>query len=1375
MSSSPQLTPDASSAKRPLRTYRRREEPPAEDAGTSVTSLGSIYANADSVHCTAPPGLSEEIPPSSPRTSHAVRGHTNDDEAPESPKFDYKWRTELKRLDEDEDDLPEDNDPPTASVFGQPHILHVAAGISTDSSSRTKSHVSKPSPPASDDVFCGSNLDKNASPSQISSAKPSFVLSSPAVGRARNSRVIQDSDSEPEPLKDSSSTTPSSSSQLQHLISPKSRSLSTPPTSEDDMPGNILTKPRSSGRRKPLAASRGSVPPLEFNEGPSSEVRRPSGTKQRSRKFKAPTKKDMAEIAKERGRLAAQTAVSIARNEKSSKYTVENLFAKIHDGHPKQPPPSDPIEPFSSSPPTGRSTTTQRPSHILELPDDPDEDDLELPPVSAMLGDIMEKTRRKDLQDMKQKLIHSKKPPVDLSYDDDDLEIIPRSPNKMALMEQRKKLKERRISEGRKRQMRLANIGIPNAAVPIVGHSQGGIASIISQQATTRVDQVALNRIMAAEVRKEAQQATKQKEEVWQKHGGHLRTRPNVQPEGLSIAVESLAKKVLKAAELDATNKMDIEGDDEDERSDEDWSPDFKGSGSPEPAEQEASDEQEEGDENAPMDEDTIMVAEASLDDDEDGNIRTSTSRRTIVQSDSEDEGDENAPAKPQRYRRSTSSSERYTEDEQDKENDTTLMYDGTEDKENETLARRQCNSSRSIFDATDIRNPSLSPTFPSQERNARNGDIQSQVGEQRSPLKELISEESPSSLRSSTLTQSFAAKLQQASPLHDTMGPTSTLQPFLFRKGGSAGFDGFSQFSQCEPDVYRAAPSLQPGFSELFENATEKQRESSIKADRGGSRSGSGEANVSEPRIPHRTDTLELTQDVTSALSLQPAFQVQESLMRKADAIFEKEQAFVLEAAKKKHEKASSALYVNEHGFLTQTRPENGSPEIYRPSPSQSLYSGDSFRAPLISPLQARPRAPLRTLSISSPFRQPESPEQAPLRRLRKAPTPPPLGSRTISPQATTPPRKLNAFEALARGATKAEKRRPDKAKSAELSVFVENEAAESDDEDVFGFAKPKDDDEEEGEDLDKPLDVLMDDKEMDEATVAAELVHEKFMEQAEEADKKLQQMHMEVVQGEHRKRQRGVGVDDSDEESEDGDNSKALRAMKKSKIERGDIKDLGANEETRAFADTYQQTLQDDDQEFSYLVDQSESNVLGGRVMTEEEWEEVQNKDIEQEEETFTLGEFTHELRQRKAAGVEDVAMDPEDVSWVEDDQKEEITQLKTVNSRQRPRGRLQDSDTSELDGTMGAFRRSGDQINVSSKQWLAQENRSRNAGTSRSVGGSAITGHAKAKSKTGAISSRKGTSAQDPPSSTTGNKGVKSAPSMLSVITDKSRHFA
>jgi mediator of replication checkpoint protein 1 len=101
----------------------------------------------------------------------------------------------------------------------------------------------------------------------------------------------------------------------------------------------------------------------------------------------------------------------------------------------------------------------------------------------------------------------------------------------------------------------------------------------------------------------------------------------------------------------------------------------------------------------------------------------------------------------------------------------------------------------------------------------------------------------------------------------------------------------------------------------------------------------------------------------------------------------------------------------------------------------------------------------------------------------------------RSKSPQATNPPRKLDAFEMLARGADKVGKRNLNKLEGVDLSAFLENEAAESDDEDAFGFAKPKDDGEEDGEDLDKTLDILMDDKEMDEATVAAELVHEKFM----------------------------------------------------------------------------------------------------------------------------------------------------------------------------------------------------------------------------------------------------------------------------------------
>lgn len=58
------------------------------------------------------------------------------------------------------------------------------------------------------------------------------------------------------------------------------------------------------------------------------------------------------------------------------------------------------------------------------------------------------------------------------------------------------------------------------------------------------------------------------------------------------------------------------------------------------------------------------------------------------------------------------------------------------------------------------------------------------------------------------------------------------------------------------------------------------------------------------------RQEPLGLTQD----LILQPALQVDDKLLRKADAIFEKEQEYIVEAANKKITKAPE-FYVNEVG----------------------------------------------------------------------------------------------------------------------------------------------------------------------------------------------------------------------------------------------------------------------------------------------------------------------------------------------------------------------------------------------------------------------------------------------------------------------------
>lgn len=161
----------------------------------------------------------------------------------------------------------------------------------------------------------------------------------------------------------------------------------------------------------------------------------------------------------------------------------------------------------------------------------------------------------------------------------------------------------------------------------------------------------------------------------------------------------------------------------------------------------------------------------------------------------------------------------------------------------------------------------------------------------------------------------------------------------------------------------------------------------------------------------------------------------------------------------------------------------------MYVPSPSQALRA-KALQEPDISPSvqSSGLRAPLRTLSISSPY-PPDSPGEQ-RRRLRKWDTTPPLRIGRISPNIS-PPRKLNAFDVL----VKAQKKKSEELKERpDLAEFFENEAAESDEEDAFGFVKKKDDEEEEGEDLDKNLEELVDDAEMDQKAIAEELVQEKY-----------------------------------------------------------------------------------------------------------------------------------------------------------------------------------------------------------------------------------------------------------------------------------------
>ena len=169
---------------------------------------------------------------------------------------------------------------------------------------------------------------------------------------------------------------------------------------------------------------------------------------------------------------------------------------------------------------------------------------------------------------------------------------------------------------------------------------------------------------------------------------------------------------------------------------------------------------------------------------------------------------------------------------------------------------------------------------------------------------------------------------------------------------------------------------------------------------------------------------------------------------------------------------------------FLTQSRPTGTNPQLYLPA------------------TQATPmaeRKPLGTLVVAeSPFvfsdtDEPGSPSPfKPARRLRRRGSDSSTSGGGVEiGSPSSHPAKRNAFETLAVGARKAKEKKP-----LEKSEFVEAEAQESDEDDGFGFKKKTGDDKEDDSDVDndKPVEGLVDDALMDESTLAAKLVQEKF-----------------------------------------------------------------------------------------------------------------------------------------------------------------------------------------------------------------------------------------------------------------------------------------
>ena len=248
---------------------------------------------------------------------------------------------------------------------------------------------------------------------------------------------------------------------------------------------------------------------------------------------------------------------------------------------------------------------------------------------------------------------------------------------------------------------------------------------------------------------------------------------------------------------------------------------------------------------------------------------------------------------------------------------------------------------------------------------------------------------------------------------------------------------------------------------------------------------------------------------------------------------------------------------------FLTQTRPDLPSPLVHRAfSPQSAMKTQSTVTTEPMSPiLSGRMKSQhwddggLEAAffdATQEPSEQvgPSSSQDSPglMRRLRRregSMGPPPVPLR-------------NAFSVLKANASKPMIPK----KRLEKSEYVEDQAAESDDEADFGGRGSGD--EADGEDLDQDLKEIVDDAHMTDEQLAKAEVEALHQEQKAKEDEELGKKIQEVVEGKMRKRKRNQGLDDedddelADEEREERNAAARRKMMQEAFDKRTDLKAL-------------------------------------------------------------------------------------------------------------------------------------------------------------------------------------------------------------------------
>ncbi|KAI9448540.1 hypothetical protein H4582DRAFT_2141813 [Lactarius indigo] len=326
-------------------------------------------------------------------------------------------------------------------------------------------------------------------------------------------------------------------------------------------------------------------------------------------------------------------------------------------------------------------------------------------------------------------------------------------------------------------------------------------------------------------------------------------------------------------------------------------------------------------------------------------------------------------------------------------------------------------------------------------------------------------------------------------------------------------------------------------GLSQMFE-----EEEDSAPAPQGGDDGATrGDADPGlvefKPALGGLSQAFEQTQDIPGLRLCQPALEVDDQLRAEAAAIFEKEQEYVIQAAQPASSRPRRELYITENG------------PALRGARARSCTDRRQSQRPYDALLRTHSDGALGTAhsgtAASSPLtaRQPLSTLAGDVARVSLSPSPSPSPAKTKggAVPAAMMMQGRTAFSELMLGAKTAVHRESEKAKAKKRSEFVEDQAVESDEDDMLGFGGD-----------------LVDDAQMDESALAKSKVLEKHL---TEDDERLEK------------------EDASDDESSD-DEARALRRRlaKKRRVEGDTLDALARDPATAPFHATYQMGLLDD-----------------------------------------------------------------------------------------------------------------------------------------------------------------------------------------------------